>query len=191
MRAVGCVKVKDAAALLMLAPYGRPTVDPPPLGPFYAVGRPWHHGEVFYVPSAGMVASATRARTLTSESDVVWLRVDARTRAVLATLARTVEPYPQPLLTRARLGAHVLGGEPAASYARLWREPGTPVAPSYDRGDWLALDVESQARSPWTLERPELLYSPAGDVLERGRTLLRVPGDLAADLEAGRPLVRP
>ena len=186
-----CVTVQGRTAVDAVRPSERTTVDEPPaLAPYLAVGPHGrlYHGRLFYVPAAGMLAAALRAQTMTGESDVVWYRVGDDERRLLEAAARGLEPHPTPTIASVRIGRRMLTASGAASYEQLWRVRGEPVAAASAPSSWVELDVRSAAPSPWTLERPELLYAPRANVLERGRSLVRLPDRLAADLEAGRPL---
>jgi hypothetical protein len=184
-----CVTAGGRAVLDAVRPYERPTAyEPPPLAPYLTIGPDDRVllGRLFYVPDSGMLAA--RHRSNDEEPYVIWFRLDDRERRLLEGVARGLEPHPAPTITRVRIAGRTVEGAGAASYERLWRVRGEPVPSGAEPSRWIRLDVESDVPSPWTSERPELVYAPGANVLERGLTLIRVPDALAADLEAGRPL---
>ena len=183
-----CVAAAGRAVVSAVKPGGQPTLDTPPPAPYLRLGPSGrlYHGDLYYVPSSGMIAAALPAQLLTGESDVVWYRPSPAGRRLLRRAARRVEPYTAPAITRVRVGGTTLTGRAAASYARLWHARGERVAAA--PSDWRPIDLQADLASPWTVERAELLYAPAENVLERGRSLVRLPDGLAADIEALRPL---
>jgi hypothetical protein len=184
-----CVTIRDDRVITGLMPYGRATVSPPPLSPYYAIGpRVRYDGLVYYVPGAGMVATSRLEPTLGGSRYVVWLPVNARARRLVDEYASRLEPFPALRITQVRIGDRLVTGSSAASYARLLEATFDEAAAPPAVHDWLAIDLRSDRPTPWTAERAEFLYSPGANLLDRGLSIIRVPDSLAADLEAGRAL---
>jgi hypothetical protein len=131
-----------------------------------------------YEPKSGLVAVDWGVSRWTR-----WERLDPAIASVAKDLARKLEPFQRPTVTEVRIGKSVLR-EDAASYLRLLGLRG-----KYVLGDGRAVGIRlvSPGESPWTDDG--LLYFPANDVLLlTPYTSVRVPADLAADIEAARPL---
>jgi hypothetical protein len=131
-----------------------------------------------YEPKSGLVALEWGVSRWTR-----WERLDPEIASVVKDLARKLEPFPRPTVTEVKIGKRVLR-EDAASYLRL-----VGLRGKYVLGDGHPVGVRfvSPVESPWTAS--SILYYPDNDVLlVSPATSIRLPADLAADIEAARPL---
>lgn len=166
-----------------LNPTGSGQTAPPPTS-FYRLnvlmdgdGNTW---PIYYEPKSGLVAF-----TQSTSNFLNWARLRPQLATLVKELARQVEPFPTPTFTEVRIGDRVLT-EGAASYLRLHAVKGQVALPG--DGDVDVIRFDGGVESPWT--DGILLYYPEDDVLVRtGGQYIRLPADLAADIEAGRPLV--
>jgi hypothetical protein len=112
-----------------------------------------------------------------------WERLDPAIASVVKDLARKLEPFPRPTVTEVRIGKHVLR-EDAGSYLLLLGLRGKYVL---GNGRPVGIRFVSPVDDPWTAVG--ILYYPDNDVLLlTPYSSVRVPADLAADIEAARPL---
>jgi hypothetical protein len=140
-----------------------------------------HTFALYYVPSADAMAWA--------EQGAVQLHPIYGDRAIgaMRALVAGISPFPRPRVTSVRVGNRRLAGPAAQSYLQLFSENGeSPLGESPD--DWIRLDLQSPKASPWTDGRPDLMYSPSANLIERGWQRFQLPDELAADLEAARAL---
>jgi hypothetical protein len=129
---------------------------------------------IYYEPRSGLVAL---------ERWMKWHRLDPAIAGAVKDLARKVEPFPRPTVAEVKIGERVLR-EGAGSYARLLELRGAYVL---GHGRPIGIRFVSPVESPWTEESSH--YYPENDVLLIDpATSVRVPADLAADIEAARPL---
>lgn len=134
--------------------------------------------QVFYEPRSGLVA------TILPRGHVEWARLAPGIAGAVKEAAKRVQPFPAPRVTGARIGARVMKGDPS-SYLSLLTIEGADVVPKTAIGS-RAVTLEAAAPNPWT--EIALLYYPQDDVLLRGSTFVKLPADLAADIEAARLL---
>jgi hypothetical protein len=131
-----------------------------------------------YEPRSGLVALESGVSRWTK-----WERLDPTIARVVKDLARQLEPFPRPTVTEVKIGKQVLR-EDAASYLRL-----TALRGKYVLGDGRPVGIRlgSPTETPWTARG--MLYYPDNDVLlVSPATSIRLPAELAADIEAARPL---
>lgn len=133
---------------------------------------------MFYLPRQGLLAFVDReART------VRWMRPVPRLATLLKRAARDVQAYPGPRLTGVTVGGRRIE-RGAASYLRLVDVRGPYADPGSGRGQ--RVDFEVVTPSPWTEE--QLYYFPETDVVAGLGRWARVRPNMAANIEAGRPL---
>jgi hypothetical protein len=133
---------------------------------------------MFYVRQAGQLAYAD------PQTGVVrWMRPAPRLATLLKRAARELVPYPGPLVTAVSVGTRRVEAG-AATYLRLLALRGAYVDPG--SGPAEPVRFEAAAPSPWTQQ--QLTFFPETDVLAGGGRWIRVPAELAADVEAGRAL---
>jgi hypothetical protein len=185
---VGCAVVTDPGALRDFPTGGETVASPPSTSAYYALAISskddvaTHTWTIYYVPDANMLAIPD------SYGGVTWHPLFGNAIRYMKSLASRAEPYRAPAITSVAIGDRVVS-DGAASYLRLFdaslgTSPGR-ASPS----DWVPVDFRSSRPSPWTLGPRELMYSPSENVLERRTTRVLLPAGVAADLEAGRPLV--
>ena len=133
---------------------------------------------VFYEPVSGLVATQGQFRRLE------WARLAPPLATAVKEAARHVEPFSAPRVTGVRIGARRVTGDPS-SYLLLLAVEGPSIAPK-TASEGLPIVIETADPNPWTL--PGLVYHPDDDVLQRSWTLVKLPAELAADIEAGRSL---
>jgi hypothetical protein len=183
----GCNRATDAQTLRDVpmggeteAPLGRPAA-------FYRVhfvlgeGENTHSSTLSYIPSQNALAYVDQYESVRA------LPIFGPTATgTIRRLARGLRPFSAPRVTSVAVGDRVLTGAGAAGYLALFRA-GTRVPREYP-DEWVPVDLRSAEPTPWTEGARELMYSPEGGVIERGGVLYELPGWLAADLEAARPL---
>jgi hypothetical protein len=164
---------------------------PAPLAPFYrldvtvstAAGETFRGGtsnvtwSVYYVPSV----HALRAF---NAGAVAWGRVDSLGAAFVARNSKGIRPFPKPVIDWATVGGR--RATDPASYARLfsraWHGPyGWPSEPTKIR-------LHSAPASPWTDGKNLLLFSAKQQLLVRDGETVRVPSDVARQLQRARSL---
>lgn len=184
-----CTTVTDRSTLNRI-PGGEASEPLGPVAPYYRVtmrvGEPGHPENqhtfsMYYVPSENSMAWA--------ENGIVRLHpiFGEPTTKLMRDLTAKLEPYAPPRLTRVTVGGRPVARSDAHSYLRLYEQ--TQEAPLTESPtDWIRIDLRSAIPSPWTETRPDLMYSPDGNVLEIGGNRVEVSDDLAADIEARRAL---
>ncbi|HSC93191.1 MAG TPA: hypothetical protein VLB86_16180 [Gaiellaceae bacterium] len=126
---------------------------------------------MFYVRATGRLAFLdVEGRT------VRWMRPVPTIATALEDAARDVRAYPGPRITAVRVGTRRLEAG-AASYLQLLGRRGAYADP----GTGTAEPIRFETAQPLT-------YHPDTDVLVGGGRWIRLPRDVAASLEAGRPL---
>jgi hypothetical protein len=185
---VGCATVTDRDDLRLVPTGGETTAGPPPMSAYQRLEITVQDGPdrgdtnswtVWYVPSAGMLAGPGVT------GDTTFWPVDGEAATFMKRLAKTVEPFPAPRITEALVDGRPVSGDPS-TYARLFSQRST--GSTRDGGvDWIAVQLDSPASSPWT-EGMTLLYSPRTDVLLRGSEAINLPASLGDDVEHARAL---
>lgn len=184
--ASGCKTFTDPATLNEI-PSGEATVGLGSASPFYRVtivagepGGATHSFSMYYLPSENAMAWG--------EDDVVRLHpiFGETATTLMRELTEGIEPFQPPRVTAALVDGRRVTGDAAQSYLSLFRLGGEPVVTS--PSDWLEIDLRSARGSPWTDGRPDLVYSPSENLLERGWLRYEVSAGLADDIEAGRAL---
>ena len=154
----------------------------PPAGPYYTLhleveGHPdaWI---VYYEPVTGLVAYKTEQAWMT------WNRIRPEFASRVRNAARTVAPFPAPIVSLVRISGRTASGD-LDSYLRLFALDGPPATPRSVESE--VIDLESARADPWT--DAQLLYYPEENIIQisAGRTI-RLPAELAADIEAARTL---
>jgi hypothetical protein len=177
-----CTTLRDRALLTPLVTNAGPQAPTPRPAPFYRVtilvSEPGHGlvgaWKTWYVPSAELFQGRDEGNS------PYWYAPSADALAyVRAQLAR-VEPYAAPRFTRVELGTTAV--RDPASYASLF-DPKLARATEY-ADDWKPLTITAKS-NPWT-SGVLLSYSPSRNVFWHGSERVRLPGRLAANLEAGR-----
>ena len=188
-----CMTVTDRDQAMVLINSSHPG-SPPPAASFYTVevevaveaGRAvaW---TFYYVPSAQMTRSAYAPDGEAGPSVPAWSTVPGATSAFFREVTKGMEPFPKPDLSSVGIGSRtVVAG--ADSYLRLFELPPTRASGSLPTEYSAAIDLRSKQPTPWTDMPSDLSYSPAAGMLERGGQVVRLPDELRADLQAGRPL---
>lgn len=133
---------------------------------------------VFYEPVTGLV------KTESSTGRPEWRRPAPALATAMKDAAKGLETFPAPRVTGVRIGRKTVEGDPS-SYLRLISVDGPFAFPkTYDDAEQIVFQTPDP--NPWT--DVNLLYYAEDDVLARYGTYVKLPADLAADLEAGRPL---
>jgi hypothetical protein len=128
----------------------------------------------WYVPGQAKLTTV-----VDGSSGPTWQAAPGAWGAALAKLARQVEPYPVPHVTRV-----TINGEPAAdpqSYLRLYEVSGKPHGYPRDLGKQIIL--ESTPRSPWT-DGNDLVYSRTARAVIRDGEMVGVSASVASAIEA-------
>jgi hypothetical protein len=190
----GCAEVGgDAEARTALAWPNLESVAPPPREAFYSLrfesqldGGP---EAGYYVPNAGLLAVVDAEGVRTGVDGVVtWTPVPGAARAALAEAVEDLRPTGEPRLTGAEIGFRPV--EEPRGYLELFDvEPAGP-APAPAPGDWTPIVLEADRPNPWT-NGTRLAYSPSTKALRRGQEILRLPDEIASDLDARAPLAEP
>ncbi|HEV3408331.1 MAG TPA: hypothetical protein VG079_06555 [Gaiellaceae bacterium] len=193
-----CVMVKERwKATLLVSGEGGPG-SPPPASPFYTVEVrvevPEEEEAVpawtfYYVPSAEMTRPAYDPRGDTGPSAHSWWTMDRRGVALLARVTKGLEPFPKPDISSVVIGSKRVV-ERADSYLALYELPNTRGGRSgslpVEYSEWI--NLRSTEPSPWTDLPRDLSFSPSAGLMERGGQVVRIPEELLADIQAGRPL---
>jgi hypothetical protein len=188
----GCIAVTDEDTLRNIPTGSEPIADQPPLlQPFHTLrftvtegdGGPEHTSTAYYVNRVSMIAWENQGGT------VVWSDVRGASATLMKQLARRVEAFPAPTISATTVSGRSVDADPA-SYLALFEQSGRRLDAEAIPHDWVPIDLRSTAPSPWTDGPFELMYSPSTNAIERGIDRIVLPGDLAADVEAGRPLSR-
>lgn len=164
------------------APFADQREQPPPPGSFYRIdfeidGRlgAWF---AYYEPRSGLAAYEEGMA-----AGMTWTRLDPAVAKAVKETARSIEAFPRPTVPKVRIGSRSVTDDPE-TWLRLFSMKGPSVSP---RGGAEVIRFTSSAASPWTVS--SLLYYPANDVLQTGLgKFVKLPPDLAADVEAARPL---
>jgi hypothetical protein len=128
---------------------------------------------LYYVSIAGALALPD------SRGWINWQTLGGSAASAVRRLARELEPFPRPDVSVALLDSQRLRGVPE-SYLALLDQAGPYTLPE---GESVLLELRSSRTSPWT--NLSYLYYPDVDVLQRAPgELVRLPGPVAADLEA-------
>jgi hypothetical protein len=186
--ASGCTTVTDPQTLREI-PAGENTTAVGPAAPYYRLqivagernGRERHSFSLYYVPSANAMAWA--------EEGVVRFHpiYGDRAPAVMRKLTARLQPFPRPRVSSVIVGNRRVSGVAAQTYLRLFSQQ-RESRPAESPSDWVRVDLRSARGSPWTDGKPDLMYSPSTNLLERGWLRIEVPAAFAADIEAGRRL---
>jgi hypothetical protein len=183
----GCATVTGRHDLALVPTGSENTAAPPPLGAYHelmitmAEGPDVHDTRtwtIWYIPSAGMIAAPGVS------GGTVFHPVYGEAATFMKALAKTVEAYPAPRITRALVDGRAVSGDPS-TYARLFGERSS--GSTRGGGDWIAIQLESPAPSPWT-EGTTLLYSPRTGVLVRGPEAVGLERSLGDDIAHARAL---
>ena len=187
--ASACVTTTDKAALMQMTQSSTPLATRPPAPTSYyeitlEVSEP-DHGVVgswnaWFVPTAGTLS--TRGESGSPE----WSSIGSESVDFLKTTAANLEPFPTPTFTRVLLGRRAV--RDPNSYRGLF-DPSWPLVAT-SASDWKPITIFASAANPWT-DGSHLLYSPRKNVLWRGAERLRVPAQIAANIEARRSLLAP
>jgi hypothetical protein len=187
----GCSEVVgDVAARSALAWPNLESVAPPPVDAFYSLRFEGDRGSGpkvgYYVPRHGLLAVVDAEGARTGVDGVAtWTAVPEAAHSALAQAVEGLRPAGEPRLTGAEIGFRPVD-EPRG-YLELFEieaaGPGPPPAP----GDWTPIVLEADRPNPWT-DATRLAYSPSTKALRRGQEILRLPDDVAANLEARAPL---
>jgi hypothetical protein len=114
-----------------------------------------------------------------------WRRPDPAVAELAERLTREVAPFPGPVVTEVRIGKRVVR-DGAASYLALYELAGERGVPGEAPGVGIRFYGATVA-DPWTAS--DLVYYPEDDVLVLGSgRYVKVPANIAADIEAARPL---
>jgi hypothetical protein len=133
---------------------------------------------VFYEPRSGLVALEGRP------GHVEWARLDPRIATAVKDAAKRVETFPAPRVTGVSVGDREVAGDPS-SYLPLLTLEGAFVLPKTNE-DAVSIQFEATDPNPWT--EATILYYPRDEVILRGGTFVKLPGGLAADIQAARAL---
>jgi len=183
-----CETVTDRDTLRALPMGGENVGTPPPASRFYVMrltvregdSGPTHTWQVYYVPSADMLAVRDEYGTID------WLPIYGDAIPLMKRLTRGLEPFPRPQLSRVTIGGEQVSGD-ASTYLRLFTVQSAGTA-RYGEGDYALVDLVSRSPSPWTDGSSEFAFSPSTKTLERGADLIRLPDGLADDVAAARAL---
>ena len=193
-----CVTVENRwKATLLVSGEGGPG-SPPPASPFYTVEVrievPEEEEAVpawtfYYVPSAEMTRPAYDPRGDTGPSTHSWWTADSRAVALLDRITKGLEPFPKPDLSAVVTRSKTIT-QGADSYLALYELPNTRGGRSgslpVEYSEWI--NLRSAQPSPWTDLPQDLSFSPSAGLMERGGQVVRIPEELLADIQAGRPL---
>jgi hypothetical protein len=185
--ASGCVDVAGSAqARSSLAHPEVESVAPSGVGEYYSlrfVGAYPSRG--YYVPGARLLVTVDRAGARTGVDGVAtWTPVPAAGEQALARAVRGLRPFGEPRLTSAEVGFEPVAN--ARGYLGLFDLETTGAAVPV-RGDWRPIVLGADRPNPWT-DGTRLSYSPSGKLLRRGQEILRLPDEVARDLDARAPL---
>jgi hypothetical protein len=161
-------------------------VPPAQPGPFYrAYALAGDHGKVYgrmpfyYVPGgAAIVQPGMGGQTTT------WQTANATWRAALDRLAKKVQPFAAPTITRVSLNSR--NAEDPQSYLDLYTI-GSKAKTYPKHPESIQVVLESKRRTPWTDGNYIVLY-PKDRLLVRDGLLVTIPGDVADAAAAGRSL---
>lgn len=177
----GCAQLGDDATEVawLAGSYGSADRLPPPAPAPYFVLRFSEVPSVvaYWLPEADVLR--------VGGNHLSWVRTAPDDRAVLASAAAALRPYPAPRQARAAVdGKPVRGG---STYLRLYTV-GTPVSSGRSPSGWLGIWISGR-QTPWTDGRNELWISRRGTLLRRDGQLVRLPRALAERIRARQPLV--
>ena len=161
-------------------------VSPAKPGPFYrAYALAGDHGKVYgkmafyYVPDgAAIVQPGMGGQTTT------WLHASGVWRSALDRLAKKVEPFAAPTITRVSLNSR--NAEDPQSYLDLYTI-GSKAKTYPKHPESIQVVLESKRRTPWTDGNYIALY-PKDRLLVRDGVLVGIPRDVADAAAAGRSL---
>jgi hypothetical protein len=182
----GCIAVTDRATLRNFPDGGEELATHPPVQSFHELrftvrdDVAEHTSTAYYVDGVGMIAWTNQGGML------LWSHVTGASATLMKELARGVKPFTAPTITAVTVGGRRVSGDPS-SYLSLFEQRGRRLVETIPH-DWVPIDFRAAAPSPWTDAPFELMYSPSTNAIERGIHQIVVPGNLAADIEAGRPL---
>jgi hypothetical protein len=185
----GCIAINDKDTLRNIPTGGETIAAQPPLQSFHTLrltvtegeGGPEHTWSVYYVDRAAMLAWLNEGGT------IAWTDVRGSAATLMKRLARRVEPFRAPTISATAVGGRTVSADPA-SYLALFEQTGGRLDYTTMPSDWVPIDFRSATPSPWTDSPFELMYSPSTNAIERATRHIVLPGDLAADIEAARPL---
>jgi hypothetical protein len=182
-----CSTITDSQTLRQIPTGGEAIGNPPAASSFYTmkltVDADGHEDAwtVFYVPAANAIAAPDELGT------IEWFSIHgAAATGLMRRLVADLEPYPKPEITRATVDGRAVASDPG-SYLELFAvEPAGEAVPN--EADWVFIRLQSRQPSPWTSTASSFAYSPSAKLLERGTEFIRVPDDIAADIERAGPL---
>ena len=184
----GCIAVTDRDELRHVPLEGVTEATQPPLQAFHMLrltidtgGGQTDVSTMYYADRAGMIAFRGERATF------VWWQLSGAEATFMKQLARNVKAFPAPKLTATIVGGRPVSADPA-SYLTLFQQTGRRLDAQTIPHDWVRIDFASTTPSPWTDAPFELMYSPSTNAIERGIDQIVLPGDIAADIEAARPL---
>jgi hypothetical protein len=177
-----CTTLRDRALLTPLIRNTGPQAPTPRPAPFYrvtlVVSEPGHGlvggWKTWYVPSVALIQGRDEANS------PYWYAPSAAALTFLRTHLAGIDPYPSPRFTHVELGTRA--ARDPGSYTALF-DPGLARATEY-ADDWKPVTITATS-NPWT-DGVLLSYSPSQNVFWHGSERVRLPGRLAANLEAGR-----
>jgi hypothetical protein len=185
----GCIAVTDKDRLRNVPFGGEEFAAAAPLQSFHRLrltvtegeGGLEHSWTSYYVDRVAMMAWRNEGGTVT------WTHVRGAAATLMKRLARRVEAFPAPTISATTVGGRTVSADPA-SYLALFEQTGGRLDYTTMPHDWVPIDFRSATPSPWTDAPFELMYSPSTNALERATRHIVLPADLAADVEAARPL---
>ena len=155
---------------------------PPPPGEYYTllleVDGLTDAWTVYYEPRTGLAAYTTE------QAWMVWSRIAPKLAGLVKEAAKEVTPFPRPTVSRVRIAGREVTGD-LDSYLQLFELEGPFAVQGGSESD--VINLEAVRANPWT--DAQLLYYPQDDIVQisAARTI-RVSADIAADIEARRPL---
>jgi hypothetical protein len=145
------------------------------------VGATW---SMYYVPSSRLVAFGPAGTVGIGSGFTNWSRIDPTFARIVDGLARRVDPFPAPKLSQVHVGEQAVTGDPS-SFLRVFTLAGAPAL--YAGVGTVTIRMRAAVPNPWSDSL--VLYDPNSDVLQISASrIIRVPRDVAADIEAARPL---
>lgn len=173
----GCSEVSELAVFEELPIGGIWSGEPSRASAYYRIALDYggHREYAYWIP-------ATRTIAFVTEGGTIWQPVSRQTAAALQSVSAVVEPYLIPRITAASVGARKVSGDPN-TYLQLFdidRGVGAFGPPA------ISLELRSTQPSPWT-DSP-ILYFPKTNSLLFGLRTVRLPDELAADVERADPL---
>jgi hypothetical protein len=131
--------------------------------------------DLWYVPAQAKITMAREAR----QQALAWVRVGGAWKAGLDRLARDVDPYAIPRVTRVTVGGRPV--DDPQSYLALWTLRGKPTG--YPLAAGRPIVFTSTSRSPWT-DGNALLVWPRARLLQRDTQVVGLPRAIADRIAA-------